>query len=199
MPQLRLDDEHAVRLEPLAPADKQSESLCAVEVLEDMVEPDLPQRARRTVQHAQVGLDVGVAEAGRGAGGRREVDVEIAGQAAAARVEAGVASRLQDDSAVVPPSGRRAPVPAGDEARRARSVLASLRRGDRLEEPPPPIIVLGIDKFMSECRALTNLCGNGVACVIVAWWEGELDRDKLNANLARQIDPTDMETAVTTD
>ena len=44
-------------------------------------------------------------------------------------------------------------------------------------------IVLGIDKFMSECRALTNIIGNGVACVVVAWWEGELDRDKLNANL----------------
>jgi len=64
---------------------------------------------------------------------------------------------------------------------------------------PGMAIVLGIDKFMSECRALTNLCGNGVACVIVAWWEGELDRDKLNARLSRQIDPTDMETAITTD
>ena len=50
---------------------------------------------------------------------------------------------------------------------------------------PGMAIVLGIDKFMSECRALTNLCGNGVACVVVAWWEGELDRDKLNANLAK--------------
>jgi aerobic C4-dicarboxylate transport protein len=59
-------------------------------------------------------------------------------------------------------------------------------------------IVLGIDKFMSECRALTNLCGNGVACVVVAWWEGELDREKLLANLGRQIDPSDVETAVTT-
>ncbi|WP_061021013.1 dicarboxylate/amino acid:cation symporter [Bradyrhizobium sp. CCH5-F6] len=64
---------------------------------------------------------------------------------------------------------------------------------------PGMAIVLGIDKFMSECRALTNLCGNGVACVVVAWWEGELDRDKLNANLAKEIDPTDMETAITTD
>lgn len=64
---------------------------------------------------------------------------------------------------------------------------------------PGMAIVLGIDKFMSECRALTNLCGNGVACVIVAWWEGELDRDKLTARLNQQIDPTDMETAVTTD
>jgi aerobic C4-dicarboxylate transport protein len=64
---------------------------------------------------------------------------------------------------------------------------------------PGMAIVLGIDKFMSECRALTNLCGNGVACVIVAWWEGELDRDKLMARLSQQIDPTDMETALTTD
>ncbi len=63
---------------------------------------------------------------------------------------------------------------------------------------PGMAIVLGIDKFMSECRALTNLCGNGVACVVVAWWEGELDREKLNANLAKTVDPTDMETAITT-
>src|SRR5215831_4856945 len=34
---------------------------------------------------------------------------------------------------------------------------------------PGMAIVLGIDKFMSECRALTNLCGNGVACVVVSW------------------------------
>ena len=54
---------------------------------------------------------------------------------------------------------------------------------------PGMAIVLGIDKFMSECRALTNLCGNGVACVVVSWWEGELDHDKLHANLNKQIDP----------
>ena len=48
---------------------------------------------------------------------------------------------------------------------------------------PGMAIVLGIDKFMSECRALTNLIGNGVATVVVAWWEGELDRDKLYAAL----------------
>jgi len=59
-------------------------------------------------------------------------------------------------------------------------------------------IVLGIDKFMSECRALTNLCGNGIACVVVSWWEGELDRGRLEAGLNNQVDPTDIETAVTT-
>ncbi|MGA2055173.1 MAG: dicarboxylate/amino acid:cation symporter [Bradyrhizobium sp.] len=63
---------------------------------------------------------------------------------------------------------------------------------------PGMAIVLGIDKFMSECRALTNLCGNGIACVVVSAWEGELDRDRLVANLNKQIDPTDIETAVTT-
>lgn len=63
---------------------------------------------------------------------------------------------------------------------------------------PGMAIVLGIDKFMSECRALTNLCGNGIACVVVSAWEGELDRERLAANLNRQIDPTDIETAVTT-
>jgi aerobic C4-dicarboxylate transport protein len=63
---------------------------------------------------------------------------------------------------------------------------------------PGMAIVLGIDKFMSECRALTNLCGNGVACVVVSWWEGELDRGRLEASLNNQVDPTDIETAVTT-
>jgi len=63
---------------------------------------------------------------------------------------------------------------------------------------PGMAIVFSIDKFMSEVRALTNITGNGVAAVVVAWWEGELDRDKLNAGLRRQIDPSDVETAVTT-
>ncbi|MGA4551361.1 dicarboxylate/amino acid:cation symporter [Methylorubrum aminovorans] len=40
-------------------------------------------------------------------------------------------------------------------------------------------LVLGVDKFMSECRALTNLIGNGVATVVVSRWEGELDKTKL--------------------
>jgi Na+/H+-dicarboxylate symporter len=34
---------------------------------------------------------------------------------------------------------------------------------------------------MSECRALTNIIGNGIACAFVSWWEGELDRHKLHA------------------
>ena len=64
---------------------------------------------------------------------------------------------------------------------------------------PGMAIVLGIDQFMSECRALTNFIGNGVATIVVVRWEGELDREKLNAGLNQQIDPSDIETAVTTD
>jgi len=36
-------------------------------------------------------------------------------------------------------------------------------------------LLLGIDRFMSEARAITNLIGNGVATVVVSRWEGELD------------------------
>ena len=76
--------------------------------------------------------------------------------------------------------------------------LAGTLAAVRPELVPGMAIVLGIDKFMSECRALTNLCGNGVACVVVAWWEGELDRDKLKVALDRNVDPSDVEVAVTT-
>ena len=48
-------------------------------------------------------------------------------------------------------------------------------------------IILGIDKFMSECRALTNLVGNGVATVVVSRWEGELDRAKLHETMAHPV------------
>jgi aerobic C4-dicarboxylate transport protein len=48
---------------------------------------------------------------------------------------------------------------------------------------PGMALVLGVDKFMSECRALTNICGNGVATIVVAAWEGALDRDKLAREL----------------
>jgi aerobic C4-dicarboxylate transport protein len=45
-------------------------------------------------------------------------------------------------------------------------------------------IILGIDRFMSEARALTNVCGNGIATLVVARWCGALDLDRLNARLA---------------
>jgi aerobic C4-dicarboxylate transport protein len=63
---------------------------------------------------------------------------------------------------------------------------------------PGMAIVFSVDKFMSEVRALTNITGNGIATVFVSWWEGELDHEKLHANLNQTIDPSDLETAVTT-
>ncbi|CAN7498339.1 dicarboxylate/amino acid:cation symporter [Polaromonas sp. LjRoot131] len=44
-------------------------------------------------------------------------------------------------------------------------------------------LILGIDRFMSEARALTNLIGNGVATLVVAKWTNELDTDRLKAGL----------------
>ena len=46
-------------------------------------------------------------------------------------------------------------------------------------------LILGIDRFMSEARSLTNFIGNGVATLVVSRWEGELDR----AALARELAP----------
>lgn len=54
-------------------------------------------------------------------------------------------------------------------------------------------LILGVDRFMSEARALTNLIGNGVATLVVAKWEGALDTAKLHAELAN---PTGIEEAV---
>ncbi len=50
-------------------------------------------------------------------------------------------------------------------------------------------LVLGIDRFLSECRALTNFIGNGVASVVVSRWEGELDRDQMARVLAGEEPP----------
>ncbi|SFR82712.1 dicarboxylate/amino acid:cation symporter [Sphingomonas jatrophae] len=44
-------------------------------------------------------------------------------------------------------------------------------------------LILGVDRFMSECRSLTNFIGNAVATIVVARWEGALDREQLHAAL----------------
>lgn len=49
-------------------------------------------------------------------------------------------------------------------------------------------LILGIDRFMSEARALTNLIGNGVATVVVAKWEGALDEEVLHQRLNQERD-----------
>jgi aerobic C4-dicarboxylate transport protein len=60
---------------------------------------------------------------------------------------------------------------------------------------PGMAMVLGVDKFMSECRALTNIVGNGIATIVISASEGELDRAKLNDALRRD-DPDAEPTAV---
>jgi aerobic C4-dicarboxylate transport protein len=66
-------------------------------------------------------------------------------------------------------------------------------------------LIVGIDRFMSEARAVTNFAGNAVATVLVATWTKELDRDKLSAALSGRdpfdedtmLDPHDLEEPVT--
>ncbi|MBI4804319.1 MAG: C4-dicarboxylate transporter DctA [Desulfovibrio sp.] len=59
-------------------------------------------------------------------------------------------------------------------------------------------LLLGVDRFMSEARAITNLIGNGVATLVVAKWEGALDEKKLQCVLAGDVtgdfadDPEEM-------
>jgi aerobic C4-dicarboxylate transport protein len=49
-------------------------------------------------------------------------------------------------------------------------------------------LILGIDRFMSEARALTNMIGNGVATVVVSRWEKELDMNKMARILKKETD-----------
>ena len=48
-------------------------------------------------------------------------------------------------------------------------------------------ILVGIDRFMSECRALTNFIGNGVATIVISRWQGELSVETLQKNLQRSL------------
>jgi len=56
-------------------------------------------------------------------------------------------------------------------------------------------LLLGIDRFMSEARAITNLIGNGVATVAVSRWEGELDPERARRVLAgvAEVEETEYE------
>ena len=47
-------------------------------------------------------------------------------------------------------------------------------------------LILGVDRFMSEARALTNLVGNGVATMVVSRWEHELDKDRMSQVLNQE-------------
>jgi aerobic C4-dicarboxylate transport protein len=52
-------------------------------------------------------------------------------------------------------------------------------------------LILGIDRFMSECRSLTNFIGNAVATIVVSCWEGALDREQFEAALAGELPSVD--------
>jgi len=45
-------------------------------------------------------------------------------------------------------------------------------------------LILGVDRFMSECRSLTNFIGNAVATVVVSRWEARLDKEQFRLALA---------------
>jgi len=52
-------------------------------------------------------------------------------------------------------------------------------------------LILGIDRFMSECRSLTNFIGNAVATVVVTRWEGALDKEQFDLALAGELPSVD--------
>lgn len=54
-------------------------------------------------------------------------------------------------------------------------------------------LIVGIDRFMSEARALTNFAGNAVATVLIGTWTKEIDKDRVNQVLAGQL-PFDEKT-----
>jgi len=57
-------------------------------------------------------------------------------------------------------------------------------------------LILGVDRFMSECRSLTNFTGNAVATIVVSRWEGALDRDQLRRVLdGEAADPDSLPVA----
>jgi aerobic C4-dicarboxylate transport protein len=49
-------------------------------------------------------------------------------------------------------------------------------------------LILGVDRFMSEARALTNLIGNGVATIVVSKWEDALDEKRMREHLEHETE-----------
>jgi aerobic C4-dicarboxylate transport protein len=57
-------------------------------------------------------------------------------------------------------------------------------------------LILGVDRFMSECRSLTNFIGNAVATIVVSAWEGGLDRTRLAAAMAGEPLPLSADAVI---
>lgn len=47
-------------------------------------------------------------------------------------------------------------------------------------------LILGVDRFISEARSITNMIGNGIACVVVGRWVGELNKEQLTDTLSKK-------------
>ena len=56
------------------------------------------------------------------------------------------------------------------------------------------VLLLGVDRFMSEARAITNTIGNAVGTLAIARWVGAVDRERLDAVLAGRAEPQNLET-----
>jgi aerobic C4-dicarboxylate transport protein len=56
-------------------------------------------------------------------------------------------------------------------------------------------LLVGIEKFMSECRALTNVVGNGVATLVVSRWQGELDVEKMRRVMEKPAENSETNSA----
>jgi len=56
-------------------------------------------------------------------------------------------------------------------------------------------LLVGIEKFMSECRALTNVLGNGVATLVVSRWQGQLDLEKMKRVMESRSENSEPESA----
>jgi len=54
------------------------------------------------------------------------------------------------------------------------------------------VLLLGVDRFMSEARAITNTIGNAVGTVVIARWVGSVDRQRLTQVLDGKTDPEDL-------
>ena len=63
------------------------------------------------------------------------------------------------------------------------------------------VLILGVDRFMAECRSLTNIIGNAVAALVIAAWEGELERHQLAPVAVRRgtVDATTLTPQVAAD
>lgn len=57
-------------------------------------------------------------------------------------------------------------------------------------------LILGVDRFMSECRAVTNFIGNAVATIVICRWENALDRDELQQCLSPRTSPSTLSASV---